>query len=141
MEGKAIFNDERGDCFHCHGTDDSNPLFTDNRFRNNGLDEVFTDIGLEMVTGNPSDKGKFKTPSLRNLIFTAPYMHDGRFATLDEVIDHYSEGVVISSTIDTQMLFAFQGGTQMTDLEKAQLKAFLLTLTDEEFITNPDYQE
>ncbi len=140
LEGMSIFNDERGDCFHCHGVGNNNPLFTDNRFRNNGLDTVFSDIGLEMVTDNPQDKGKFKTPSLRNLIFTAPYMHDGRFATLDEVINHYSEGVVISPTIDSQMLFADQGGTQMTSIEKAQLKAFLLTLTDNEFTTNPAYQ-
>ncbi|MCF6349792.1 MAG: cytochrome-c peroxidase [Flavobacteriaceae bacterium] len=141
LEGFNIFNDERGDCFHCHGTGNSNPLWTDNIFRNNGLDAIFTDIGLEEVTGDPNDRGKFKTPSLRNLVFTAPYMHDGRFTTLDEVINHYSEGVINSSTIDTQMLFVAQGGTQMSTLEKAQLKAFLLTLTDNEFITNPDFQE
>lgn len=141
LEGYAIFNDERGDCFHCHGTNDNNPLWTDNNFHNNGLDATFTDIGLEMVTGEANDKGKFKTPSLRNLIFTAPYMHDGRFNTLDEVIDHYSEGLVISPTIDTQMNFANDGGVQMTTIEKMQLKAFLLTLTDNEFITNSDYQE
>ncbi len=139
LEGKAIFNDERGDCFHCHGTDDNNPLFTDNSFRNNGLDNVFADLGLETVTGNPQDKGKFKVPSLRNLAFTAPYMHDGRFATLDDVINHYSENLVNSPTIDSQMLFIADGGTQMTPTEKMQLKAFLLTLTDDDFIVNPNF--
>jgi cytochrome c peroxidase len=139
QEGFNIFNDERGDCFHCHGAEDNNPLWTDNQFRNNGLDATFVDLGLEIVTGDPQDRGKFKTPSLRNLVFTAPYMHDGRFETIDDVIDHYSEGLQDSETIDTFMLFIADGGTQMSDLEKSQLKAFLLTLTDESFLTNPAY--
>lgn len=131
--------EEGGDCFHCHGNP-SNPLWTDNDFHNNGLDAVFTDLGLAETTGNQFDEGKFKTPSLRNLVFTAPYMHDGRFETLDEVIDHYSSGVKISSTIDPLMQFSFQGGVQMTDDEKADLKAFLLALTDSSFIDNPAFQ-
>ena len=140
MSGFNVFGTEAGgDCFHCHGSA-GNPLWTDNEFRNNGLDATFTDLGFGTVTGNPADNGKFKTPSLRNLVFTAPYMHDGRFATLDEVLDHYSTGVIMSSTIDGDMQFASQGGVQMTPQEKADLKAFLLTLTDSSFINNPAYQ-
>ncbi|MEZ5007997.1 MAG: cytochrome c peroxidase [Chitinophagales bacterium] len=131
--------EEGGDCFHCHGNP-ANPLWTDNDFHNNGLDSFFTDKGLENVTGNPFDRGKFKTPSLRNLVFTAPYMHDGRFATIDEVLEHYSTGVKVTTTTDPLMQFSFQGGVQMTPEEKSDLKAFLLTLTDSSFITNPAFQ-
>ncbi|GAA4803950.1 cytochrome-c peroxidase [Litoribaculum gwangyangense] len=139
LEGFNIFmNENKGDCFHCHGSD-KNPLWTDNIFHNNGLDETFTDLGLGAVTGDPSNNGKFKTPSLRNLAFTAPYMHDGRFATLDEVINHYSEGLKNSATIDPLMKKVVQGGVQLSAQDKANLKAFLLSLSDYEFINNPDF--
>jgi cytochrome c peroxidase len=136
QEGFEIFNTERGDCFHCHG----GILFTDNLFHNNGLDSTFDDIGLEEVTGDPLDKGLFKTPSLRNIELTAPYMHDGRFATLEEVLDHYSEGLHGSPTIDPLMKQIAQGGIQMTDEEKNNLLAFLKTLTDTAFINNPAFK-
>lgn len=140
LNGFNIFMDEtRGDCFHCHGNV-NNPLWTDNMFHNNGLDATFTDLGLGEVSGDPADNGKFKSPSLRNLAFTAPYMHDGRFNTLDEVINHYSEGLQNSSTIDPLMKKVDEGGVHLTTQEKADLKAFLLTLSDHEFITNPDFQ-
>ncbi len=140
QNGFNVFMDEaRGDCFHCHGSD-KNPLWTDNAFHNNGLDEIFNDIGLEKVTGDPADRGKFRSPSLRNLKFTAPYMHDGRFATLDEVIDHYSEGLKNSPSIDPLMKKVAQGGVGLTDKDKADLKAFLLSLSDEKFVTNPAFQ-
>ncbi len=140
LNGFNIFMDEaKGDCFHCHGSD-KNPLWTDNIFHNNGLDETFTDLGLGAVTGDPADNGKFKSPSLRNLEFTAPYMHDGRFATLDEVINHYSEGLKNSSTIDPLMKKVTQGGVGLSELEKADLKAFLLSLSDHEFIDNPKFK-
>ncbi len=136
--GFDVFMDEaKGDCFHCHGSN-NNPLWTDNQFHNNGLDASFLDLGLGAVTGDPADNGKFKTPSLRNLTFTAPYMHDGRFTTLEEVINHYSEGLQFSSTIDPLMKKVNQGGVRLTEQEKADLKAFLLTLTDLDFINNPD---
>jgi cytochrome c peroxidase len=139
--GFNIFDDpNRGDCAHCHGSP-ANPLWTDNDFHNNGLDATFADNGRGDITGNASDNGKFKTPSLRNLVFSAPYMHDGRFTTLDEVIDHYSEGVIISSTIDPKMELQGQGGSQLTPQEKADLKAFLLSLTDNDFINNPAFQD
>lgn len=137
--GRASFLSRSGaDCFHCHG----GILATDYSMRNNGLDIVHTDLGFGDVTGSLSDQGKFKVPSLRNLVFTAPYMHDGRFQNLDEVIDFYSTGVHASSpNISVDMEFAFQGGVKLNILEKAELKAFLLTLTDSSFITNPDFQD
>lgn len=140
QRGLAIFLDEsRGDCFHCHGNPNT-PLWTDNRFHNNGLDEFFTDRGLGAVTGDPRDDGLFKTPSLRNLAFTAPYMHDGRFNTLEEVIDHYSEGLVYSETISPLMKNVAAGGVHLSPEEKSDLKAFLLSLSDQSFIENPAFQ-
>lgn len=140
QKGFEVFMDEnKGDCFHCHGSD-KNPLWTDNQFHNNGLDETFSDLGLGAVTGDPADNGKFKSPSLRNLIFTPPYMHDGRFNTLDAVIDHYSEGLKHSTTIDPLMKKVAQGGVGLSAREKDQLKAFLLTLTDHAFINNPNFK-
>ena len=129
LNGYAIFNSEKGDCFHCHGTQ----MFMDNQFHNNGLDiEPFLDLGLGSVTGNPSDNGKFKTPTLRNIELTAPYMHDGRFANLEEVIEHYDNGGHYSSTVDPLMK-KLGVGLLLTNQEKEDLISFLLTLTDEEF--------
>src|SRR6185436_13928133 len=73
------------DCFHCHG----GPLFQSQAFANNGLDAEFKDPGRAKITGNDADLGKFATPSLRNVAVRGPYMHDGRFATLEEVVEHY----------------------------------------------------
>ncbi len=141
INGFAIFMDEaRGDCFHCHGNA-FNPLWTDNIFHNNGLDAIITDKGLGNISGDPNDDGKFKSPSLRNLAYTAPYMHDGRFETLDEVINHYSEGLVYSRTIDPLMKAVSRGGVQLTESDKADLKAFLLSLSDPSFISNPAFQD
>ena len=75
---------------------------------------LFPDLGFGKVTGDPNDNGKFRTPSLRNLKFTAPYMHDGRFTTLDEVINHYSTGLKPSPTIDPLMKKVNQGGVNIT---------------------------
>jgi cytochrome c peroxidase len=96
-------------------------------------------LGLGKVTGDLADNGKFKSPSLRNLAFTAPYMHDSRFTTLEEVINHYSEGLQNSPTIDPLMKKVSQGGVQLTEEEKMDLKAFLLSLSDETFISNPAF--
>ncbi len=140
-QGYALFMDEtKGDCFHCHG-DQYNPLWTDNQFHNNGLDAVITDKGLGAITGNANDDGKFKTPTLRNLAYTAPYMHDGRFATLDEVLMHYSFGLQNSPTIDPLMKNVDQGGAQLSVAERQLLKKFLLSLSDESFVNNPDFQK
>ena len=117
------------DCFHCHG----GALFQSQTFANNGLDSVFTDAGRAKITGKDSDKGKFSTPSLRNIALTAPYMHDGRFATLEEVVEHYSTGVKRSATLDPNLAKHPDGGIRLSKEDKAALVAFLLTLTDEKF--------
>ena len=136
--GFDLFKSLNGaDCFHCH----NGPLMQVQKFSNNGLDATFTDKGRGDVTGDPNDDGKFKVPTLRNIEFTAPYMHDGRFATIDDVIDHYSHFVQISPTIDPLIEFAFQGGVQLDAFEKDLIKQFLLTLSDDEFINNPDFKE
>ncbi|MFK7832447.1 MAG: cytochrome-c peroxidase [Winogradskyella sp.] len=140
LNGLDVFlREDKGDCFHCHGNP-NNPLWTNNDFHNNGLDAVFSDLGLGGVTGDPNDNGKFKTPSLRNLLYSAPYMHDGRFNTLDDVINHYSEGLQNSPTIDPLMKQINQGGVQLSETDKADLKAFLLTLSDPSFINNSQFQ-
>lgn len=135
----VFMNEAKGDCFHCHGSD-NNPLWTDNQFHNNGLDSNFSDLGLGAKTGDPADNGKFKSPSIRNLAFTAPYMHDGRFSTLEEVINHYSEGLKSSETIDPLMKKVQQGGVQLSAKDKTDLKAFLLTLSDTDFVKNPNFK-
>jgi cytochrome c peroxidase len=126
-----------GDCIHCH----SGALMHINKFSNNGLDATFSDQGRAGVTGNVNDMGKFKIPTLRNIALTAPYMHDGRFATLDEVIDHYSTGLVVSTTIDPLMEHIATSGVQLDPQEHNLLKAFLLTLTDYNFVNNPKFQD
>ena len=118
------------DCFHCHG----GMLFTDHQFHNNGLERDKNDIGRSAVTHKPEDEGKFKTPSLRNIAVTAPYMHDGRFATLKEVIEHYDHGVVRNDILDPNLAKHPANGLRLTSEEKADLIAFLRTLTDETFI-------
>lgn len=135
--GYLIFNTEKGDCFHCHIP----PLFTDNLFHNIGLDSTFTaeNVGRAEVTGNERDHAKFKTPTLRNVALTAPYMHDGRFQTLEEVIDHYDHGVKESNSLDPIMSKPGKGtGLQLSDQEKADLLAFLKSLTDTSYTQNPN---
>jgi len=142
LEGYLLFVTEDGaDCFHCHGGG-GNALMTTNLFYNNGLEETPDDPqDRYSITGNPMEKGCYKAPTLRNIAVSAPYMHDGRFATLDEVIDFYSDSVKNSATISPLMHHVMQGGVRLTDLEKSQLKAFLSTLTDEKFLNNPDYSK
>jgi cytochrome c peroxidase len=134
--GMEVFYSERGDCFHCH----ADRLFTDNLFHNNGLlaDSEIAGTGRAHVTGDADDDGLFKTPTLRNVELTAPYMHDDRFATLEEVVDFYSDGMVYSRTIDTLMPTVTGGGYELTAQEKSDLVAFLKALSDQSFITNPD---
>ena len=140
LNGYLLFVTEEGaDCFHCHGGS-GNALFTTNLFYNNGLDNTFTDPQDRFsITGDPSDKGAYKAPTLRNITLTGPYMHDGRFQTLDQVIAFYSDSVQYSSQISPLMHHVMQGGIRLTEEEKTQLKAFLNTLTDEDFINNPNY--
>jgi len=136
--GYDLFMTEKGDCFHCHGS----MLFTDNGFHNTGLDSIFEGYnrGRFNVTGLQKDMGLFRTPTLRNCALTAPYMHDGRYQTLDEVIEHYNSGVHKTATIDPIMtLPGKEMGLLLSTQQKADLKAFLLTLTDTTIFTNPLY--
>lgn len=124
-----------GRCANCH----AGVTMTDHSFRNNGLDAMPADSGLAIVTRNPADFGKFKVPTLRNIALTAPYMHDGRFKTLAEVVDFYSDNLHGSSpNIDSTFHFS-PGGFHFTAQQKADLLAFLQTLTDSNFVSNPAY--
>lgn len=125
------------DCQHCH----SGKNFENDEYINNGLDaEVdFTDLGYEVVTGSANDRATFKVPTLRNIALTAPYMHDGRFRTLEEVVDHYNSGIHDSPTLHVTLRNTIGTGLLLTQQEKADLVAFLHTLTDESLATNPAY--
>jgi cytochrome c peroxidase len=119
---------QRGaDCFHCHG----GPLFSDHQFHNNGLAPDEADTGRHRITHAEADRGKFATPSLRNVARTAPYMHDGRFATLEEVVAHYSTGVKRTATLDPNLAKHPDGGLQLSAGDQRAIVAFLRTLTGE----------
>jgi cytochrome c peroxidase len=134
--GKASFTPEQQagydlflqKCASCH----KEPLFTDYSFRNNGLDLISKDDGRFLITQNTSDKGKFKVPTLRNILLTYPYMHDGRFFTIDQVLEHYSNGVKQHENLDLQL----QNGIPLTSNEKKSLKRFLETLNDYSLTSN-----
>lgn len=141
-EGKRIFFSETGDCFHCHVI----VLTTDNMMHNNGLDSIYTkdiDKGLFNVTGNPADMGKFRTPNLRNVAEKTDFMHDGRFKTLEEVVefyDHQSHRGI--DNIDPVMVKpGKENGLKLNPQQKAQLVAFLKTLTDDVMINSPEFKQ
>jgi cytochrome c peroxidase len=142
-EGEIIFNSSIGDCFKCHST----PLTTDLSFHNNGLKfDGSAPTGEEMgrfnVTDDPADIGKFKTPTLRNIALTAPYMHDGRFQTLEEVVEHYNSGVRWSPTLDPVMQTPdMKYGLILSERNKSALVAFLKTFTDTAFTTDPEFSD
>ncbi|MGD8318185.1 MAG: di-heme enzyme [Myxococcales bacterium] len=150
------------ECFHCHGgflfsqsSDDAFQVFDQKFFMNNGLynlDEEGSyppgNEGLFELTGDPADKGKFKPPSLRNIALTAPYMHDGSIATLEEVIDHYARGGRLIESgpnagdgKENPNKSALLNGFVISEQEKQDLIAFLRALTDEDLITNPAYSD
>jgi len=132
LNGLATF---RSKCASCH----TEPLFTDRSFHNNGLtpEPTIMDAGRMMITANPADSMKFKTPSLRNIAVTPPYMHDGRFNTLSQCLDHYSGTMYPSATLDPQLT----SGIPLTPQEKSDLLAFLATLTDYTLINDPRFRE
>ncbi len=156
LDGKLMFFDEGAavglpdaQCFHCHG----GVTLTGNNFFNNGLDSVanledFIDKGLGEVTKNPSDNGKFRAPTLRNIAMTAPYMHDGRFQTLEEVVEHYSSHGKPSPNRDPLIItvgFPIPGSNPiqysgLTPSQKQAIIKFLHTLTDPDFVQNPEFQ-
>ncbi len=139
LRGMTVFQQK---CASCHSSD----FFTDHAFHNNGLNASFPDgfegifQGRFRITLDPTDMGKYKTPTLRNVMLTAPYMHDGRFATIEEVLQHYTNGMYDSPTLapvfrqeDGQL------GLSLTQQEQQDLIAFLHTLTDSTFIQNPQF--
>lgn len=135
--GKDLFFSGRTQCGNCHAT----AVFSGDQARNNGLDARNIDLGLGEVTGNPRDNGKFKVNSLRNIELTAPYMHDGRFETLEEVIGFYNRDIQNNPNLD-QRLRVNNGNVRRMNLngqERAALVAFLKTLTDKNFISDVKY--
>lgn len=137
-EYNEFFPNESGaDCAHCHGT----ITFENDQFMNNGLDaEADLALGRFSVTNNVQDKGKFKVPSLRNIEVSSPYMHDGRFTTLEEVVEHYNIGIEVSSSVDPALLATTSTGLMLSEQDKQDLVAFLKTLTDEQFLTNSEFE-
>ncbi len=145
-ETKLNFQEQRGfeiasqkGCFNCHNTS----LFTDNLSHNTGLDLFFNDKGLGGFTKNTREDGKFKTPSLRNVALTAPYMHDGRFKTLEEVIKFYDEDVANNlASRNISLAFMQQALRNRLSPEDAKaLIAFLNSLTDFQMVTNPKFSD
>jgi cytochrome c peroxidase len=135
-EGLILFKKK---CSGCH----TGELFTDHTFKNNGLIPLKNkDLGRYEVTRLDTDQYKFKVPSLRNVCVTAPYMHDGRFKTLEEVLEHYSENVMASNTLDP-LLINKRGetGIALTAGEKTRILAFLGCLTDEKFISDTTFAD
>lgn len=126
------------ECDHCHSS--ATPFFTIDEYRNNGLDEVislndYPDKGRGEVTGKITDNGKFRVPTLRNIALTGPYMHDGRFETLEEVIDHYNEGTHPAPNVETSIV----RDLGLTSQQKTSLVKFLHTLTDTSYLQNPAF--
>ena len=128
------------DCAHCHG----GANFENDQYMNNGLDTdaEMKDMGREDVTGSLADRAKFKVPTLRNIEVTPPYMHDGRFRTLEEVVEHYDLHIQQSSTLDAALIqVEANGGLGLSDQDKVDLVNFLKTLTDVSFLNNPEYAD
>src|SRR6478736_3070460 len=134
-QGRQIFFGPGG-CAVCHGTDNFTP---GPALNNNGLEFPFVDLGVGSITGNPADNGKFKVPSLRNIERTAPYMHDGRFTSLEQVVAFYNSGVVDNPNLSPPL--RNPNGTvrrlNLAPAQKAALVAFLKTLTDTNLATDP----
>ena len=160
--GEKLFNSERTECFHCHGginfsdsIQHENLAFIETAFHNTGLYNVDgagsyppDNIGLKEITQKPQDMGRFKAPTLRNIAVTAPYMHDGSVATLRDAIAHYqaggrtiAEGEWSGVGSNNPYKSSFIKGFEITESEIEDLIAFLNSLTDKEFLTNPDYSD
>lgn len=160
VRGEALFFSERLECHHCHnGLNFSDTVLHErNRageiaFHNTGLYNLdgkgaypADNIGIMEITGRPEDMGRFRAPSLRNIAVTGPYMHDGSIATLDGVLDHYSaggrtitSGPFAGSGHDNPFKSSFIPGFTLTASERADIIAFLLSLTDEQFLRDPRF--
>jgi cytochrome c peroxidase len=137
--GKDIFFSGRTQCSNCHEA----ATFSGDQARNNGLDAVLTDLGVGGVNGRNQDNGEFKTNSLRNIALTAPYMHDGRFSTLREVVQFYNNGIQNSPNLDNR-LRGNNGQVRRMNLSPQDmdaLVAFLETLTDPAFIQDTKFSD
>lgn len=130
VKGMELFFGEKGDCFHCHNGFN----FTDNTFHNTSLEPGFSDEGRYLITGFTTDRGKFKTPTLRNVELTPPYMHNGSVRTLREVVVHYNSGGKGNPNADILMR-----PLGLSDSEVDQLVEFLRALTDDTFNNNPAF--
>lgn len=142
IDGKDFYFSGQFACNHCHSTQN----FYERDPRNNGLESIATDSGFALITGDPADIGKFRVPTLRNIALTAPYMHDGRFRTLEQVLEHYNSGVQPSPTLDDRLTTTLTIGgppvqMNMTAYQQQALIAFLNTLTDESFINDPKFSD
>ena len=155
LEGEATFTEEEelgmelffeeynpyfpqtsgADCGHCHGGKN----FSSQEYMNNGLDSIYNDNGRYDVTGLESDRGAMKVTTLRNIELTPPYMHDGRFNTLEEVIDHYNEGLRYNASLNPALAMTMGTGLMLNGTDKAALIAFLRTLTDSNLIQDSRY--
>lgn len=141
VAGKSTFTQQelnglnlfRQHCATCH----AEPLFTNFNFINNGLDQTFADSGRAVITTDANDLGKFKVPSLRNVEKSYPYMHDGRFKTLTEVLNHYTSGILQSPTLDARL----QNGITLSASQQQEIISFLLTLTDNKFLKDKRFSE
>lgn len=134
-DGLLIFR-EKG-CNSCH----QEPLFTNNGFENTGLSNQTNDPGLFHVSQIPSDSGKFKVPSLRNVMITQPYMHDGKIGTIEEALEHYNSGVINHPNLSEKLKKNGKIGIELSNEEKQKLKAFLSALTDQNLISNPIFKQ
>ena len=130
-KGLTIFESEQGECFHCH----VGYNLTDGSFQNNGLYYAYGDLGRMEITGSIFDEGKFKVPTLRNIEHTAPYMHDGSLKTLEEVMDHYGSG---GKPHPNRNIFV--GNISLNEQEKQDIIAFMKSLSDDEFLNNPEFR-
>ncbi len=143
LHGMEMFMSEKADCFHCHGT----VLFTTDIFYNNGKDSCSSwpcngdEYDRYSITKNVMDIGSYKVPTLINCELNGPYMHDGRFKTLREVVDFYADNLRPSKFVDPLMKYANYGGNQLTEQEKDDLIAFLKTLTDHEILKDPQFSK
>ncbi|MEM7659418.1 MAG: c-type cytochrome, partial [Bacteroidota bacterium] len=131
QQGYALFQQH---CSSCH----AEPLFTNGTFADNGLpiDTTLNDVGRETISQQEEDRFHFQIPSLRNLSYTYPYMHDGRFRKLSQVLKHYAAGVHAR----TQKQEILNGNLPLSSRDRADLIAFLLTLNDQEFVFQPSHQ-
>jgi len=145
QRGFNVFSTDTGGCFHCHNSEGGYTLLlTNGKFQNNGLDSLlspyaFPDSGRGGVTHLTQDYGTFKVPSLRNVALTGPYMHDGRYKTLQQVVNFYSDSTRMSPSVDPMIIYLFKGkdARHLTTKQKSDLISFLYTLTDSSFINNP----